>query len=357
MQRSDSQYADAVQLGGWQHQANHITAFHTMVGRATSILAKKVRRLSPLQRATSSNPTSDAEFERGLEAGKSEFANELAQAPTKLAERDAAPIQANQWVDYLAERGVELEHQVAGEAPAARIPEERVEAPTEQSVVTNKRVAELEGEVATAHEKLIVCRNENCSLQTSLNWIISENVRLSHRLTELEAAIGEVNQKRQSETDALSTRLKAMSTRALAAETLLEEMWRRLLAGTREKRGAGRDQTPARDIVDNNLQQLRNSLTIELPTALTNTPDTRVDFVKIWEKLMALDLRLRSVLDKHVLAAPAREKLRTNYAELCDEWADNAECNNGRRSERAEVRRTQILLANILASKNATRTC
>jgi hypothetical protein len=352
VQRSDSQYADAARRDGWQNQANHLTVIHTMVGKAAMIVAGKVRRLPSLKWARCQNPTPSTEFERGLETGKNELANELEQTRAKLAERDATLIHAKQWIEYLAERGAKLEQQVPRETAAPQILKEHVEALTEQSAAANKPVAKLEGELATAREELVLWENKNRSLQTSLNWIVSENVRLSNRLTEVEAAIDEANKKRQTETNTLKSCLEAMSTRALTAEKLLEEVRQSLLAGTEEKHAAEHkvvDITSGRDTVDNKLRQLQNSLLIKVPFALVNPPDTKVDLVKILKKITALDFRLQRELEKHAVSEDAREKPRTNCAEPHGELDNHVE-HNGKHSERANACHTQMLLGSILAS-------
>ncbi len=322
-----------------------------MVGKAAMIVAEKVRRLSSLQRATAQSLTPNTTFECGLDADGSEFANELAQTRAELIERDKALIHANRWIEYLAERGAELERQVAQETPVPRVPEEDMNAPNDQSAATNKRATELESELATAREGFVLCKNENHVLQTSLNWIASENARLSRRVTELVTAVDEANEKRQTETNALNTLLEAMSTRALAAEKLLEEIRQSLLGGTKEKHAAEHwvvDRTSAPDIVDNKLRPIQNSLMIKLPVALVTPPDPKVDLAKIWEKLTSLDSRLQYELERHALAAATRERLRRNCAEPPGELTNVK--HNGNHPERSEVRHTQMLLASILAS-------
>jgi len=316
------------------------------------IVAEKMRRLSSLQRTGCQNPTPSAEFERGPETSKSELANELEQTRAKLAERDAALIYAKQWIEYLAERGAKLEQFVPRETDAPQILKGHVEAPTEQSAATNKPVAELEAELATARQELVLWENKNRSLQTSLNWIVSENARLSHRLTELEAAIDEANKKRQTETDTLHTCLDAMSTRALTAERLLEEVRQSLLAGTKKNQAAEHkvvDRTSARDTVDNKLQQLQNSILIKVPVAAVTPPDAKVDLVKIWKKITALDFQLQCELEKHAVPEGARDTSRTNCAEPHCELDDHVE-HAGKHEERADARHTQMLLGGILAS-------
>lgn len=317
------------------------------------IIAEQVRRLSSLKPATCHNRIPSAEFERGLETGKSELANELEQTRAKLAERDTALIRANQWIEYLAERGAKLELQVAGEIPALQMLTEQAEVLAAQFAAATKRVAELEGELGAAREGLVVQENENRSFQTSLNFLVCENSRLSRRLTELEATIDEVNETRQTETNTLHTCFEAVSTRALVAEKLLEEVRQSLLEHIDEKRTAEHnvvvDRTSARDRIDNKLEHLQNSLLIKLPAARITQSAPKADLVKIREEIKALDLQLQCELNKHAVAEGARDKPGANCAALRDKF-DNDVGRNGRYSEQAEVRYTQALLATILVS-------
>jgi hypothetical protein len=227
-----------VQRDGWQHQAKHLGAIHAVVARAAMTVAEQVRRLSSFKSTTDDVQTPQTQFVRKFDADNDELANELEQTHARLDERDAELISLKRLIEYLAERGAKLEQQVARETSAPRVLEKLVEAPTKQSAVPDKRIADLEAELATARKNLVLCQNESRSLQTSLNWIISDNLSLSRRRTELEALADEANKKRQTEIHTLSTYLEAMSARALTAEQLLEEVRQSVFAGTKEKHTA-----------------------------------------------------------------------------------------------------------------------
>jgi hypothetical protein len=125
-----------------------------------------------------------------------------------------------------------------------------------------------------------------------------------------------------------------------------------LLAGSKDKHAAEHnivDRITGRDAVDNKLQLLQNSLSIKLAAALVTPPDAKLDPAKICKKITVLDSRLQCELEKHAIVAGARDKPQTNCAELRSELDDDVE-HNGKHSERAEARRSQMLLANILAS-------
>jgi chromosome segregation ATPase len=223
----------------------------------------------------------------------------------------------------------ELEQQTARETAAEWILNARREtlaARAARAAAADKRIAELEGDLGSAREQLDLRDNENHSLQSSLDLIVSENSRLSGRLTESEAAgnaageearsklqqtkaalatadaerkklaaagdearsklermrvalataegernklavaVDEANEKRRTETNTLNSRLGAMSVRTVTAEKLLVEVRQRLLARTAENCSVERkfaDATVARDAAHRKLQVLQKSLQVE----------------------------------------------------------------------------------------------
>jgi hypothetical protein len=286
-------------------------------------VAQEVVRLSSLK-GTSYSQTSGAQSERGLETDKDALANELEQMRVKLAERDTALAHAKRWIEH------QLEQQAARETPLSQIFKEHAEPQAVRSVDVDKRVDELKGELGSARERLTLRENENRSLQTSLNLMISENSRLSRRLSESAAELNEANEKRRTEAMMLNTRFEVMSSRALAAEKLIEEVRQSLLARVDEKRADGRkvtDGTVARGAVDNKLVQLQNSLQIKLPVERVTPPGAGDGLIKIQKEIRALDFRLQCELEKHA-----------NAERTC----------NGKNSEQDEVRYTESLLASIL---------
>jgi chromosome segregation ATPase len=317
------------------------------------IVAEQVRRLSSITPAAYRDRTSSAEFEREPETDKSEFANELEQTRAKLAERDTALIRANQWIEYLAERGAELEQQVARDTPGLQILTEQAEALAAQFTAANKRVADLEGELGAAREGLFVQESENRSLQTSLNFLVSENSRLCGRLTELEVMIDEANETHRTETNTLNTYLEAVLTRALAAEDLLAEVRQGLLTRLEEKRAVEHkvvvDRTSARNKTDDEPEQPQKSFLTKLPAVRVTQSAPTVDFPKIREKIKALDFQLQCKFNKHAVAEGACGNPGMDCAELRDKL-ENDVGRDGKYSKQAEVRHTQELLATILVS-------
>jgi len=205
-----------------------------------------------------------------LEADKADLAAELEPARTRLAE---------------------LEGELARETAAVRMLNEHKQALSKHSAAADKRIAELEGLVGAASEKLAIGADENRTLQTSLDQLVEENSRLQRRVTDSEtavekaltqlsqlqsalkaaeaergrltAALAEANDKRQVETNTLSTRLEAMSSRAVTAEKLLAEVRQNLLSRTEENNAAGRkvvEATLARNMAEKKLELAQTAL-------------------------------------------------------------------------------------------------
>jgi hypothetical protein len=336
MQRGDSQYtsltANAVQSVGWKQQAVRLTVIHTIVGRAAMTVAEQVRKLTSSARATSydtPNPGEESEF--GLDTGKDELANELEQMRASLAEREASLIRAKQWIKYLAERGVELEQQVARQVDTPPIRKEDIEALAAQSAAADKQAVELEVELGSARQELVRQGHQNRSLQTSLNLIVTENSRLSLRLTESEAALDKAYDKCRSEINTLNTLLEATLSRAIAAEKMLVELRQSSLACTDEK----------------GIEQLQKPPLIEYPAERVAQLETELDLVKTQRKLRELDLQLQWARKERTVPEATCENARAN----CPKLRCELDCDvrfTGEYSERTKVRCTEMLLANIL---------
>lgn len=124
------------------------------------------------------------------------------------------------------------------------LPRETLAARALRATSAEKRIAELESQLESAHEKILRRENEIASLQKLLDQNAGENSRLSRRLEEHSAAADiaksqssrlamalataeherdEANQRRQTETSELSTHLEVTLARAIAAEKLLSQ--------------------------------------------------------------------------------------------------------------------------------------
>ena len=119
----------------------------------------------------------------------------------------------------------------------------------EQFDAAEKRIVELEGELAAAREKLALLEDEKRSLQIAVDQALNETARLTRRLTESEntltatraqlgkvessfaeayaergrlgAALDEAKEQHQAERNSLNMRLDALQSRAATAERLL----------------------------------------------------------------------------------------------------------------------------------------
>jgi crescentin len=205
-----------------------------------------------------------------LEAEKGELTGELEPARTRITD---------------------LEGELARETTAVRMLTEHKQALSKHSAAADKRIAELEGLIGAASEKLTMGADENRSLQTSVDQLVEENSRLQRRganseaavektLTQISqlqaglkaaenersritAALAEANDKRQIETNTLSTRLEAMSSRAVTAEKLLAEVRGNLLSRTEDNNAAERkvvEATLVRNMAEKKLELATTAL-------------------------------------------------------------------------------------------------
>ncbi len=322
-----------------------------------------------------------------LEAEKAELTAELEPARARIAD---------------------LEGELAREASSVRMLTEHKQALSKHSAAADKRVAELEGLVAAASEKLTMGANENRSLQTSVDQLVEENSRLQRRVmdseatvekaltqvnqhqaalkaadaerTRLTAAVAEANDKRQVETNTLSTRLEAMSSRAVTAEKLLAEVRQHLLTRTEDNNAAERkvvEATLARNMAEkklelattalqskekllNEVEQFRAKLAERANTLLLNVrqrdkalsraeeeiqalssrvgqleAEADLQRTKAGETVAALKAQLESERAGRNVAEGALKKARTNYAGLSsdlDNFAQQSRATSSRRT-------------------------
>ena len=203
---------------------------------------------------------------RGLESDKAELTGEIVAARAEIAN---------------------LESQLVQETANGRALGEANQILVDHANSADKRIVELQGDGALAHEKLALLENDKRSLQTALDQTLGETSRLSRRLTESEngltaararleqmeislaaaeneratlaAARDEANERHQSESYALNLRLEAMRSRAATAEKLLSEVRQTLVARTEEIRVSERklvETTIARNATDKMVERL-----------------------------------------------------------------------------------------------------
>jgi ABC-type transporter Mla subunit MlaD len=233
--------ANAVQLDGWDRQAERLVFTHAPFGTAAMAIAKQMRQPPPMSQLALEQ-ISGSEPGPGLETGKTELSNELVLIRAELPE---------------------LEQRAASAEITPRPPNGQIERPIAQILSPESRITEPEDEFEPARDEPIHCENESHSLQTSLDFVVGENTRLCRRLAErdaaidnvhsqleqakaalaaaevernrLSAALDEANEKLEIETNALNTHRDAMSSRVVAVEKLLAETRESLLAYIEEK--------------------------------------------------------------------------------------------------------------------------
>ena len=234
------------------------------------------------------------EVRRSLAASQSEcehlnYELGLSQQTVGTLEADKADLAAE--LEPARARITELDAELARETAAVRMLSEHKRALSKHSAAADKRLAELEDLLGAASEKLAIGADENRTLQTSLDQLVEENSRLQRRVTDSEIAVekaltqvsqlqaalksaegerarlttalAEANDKRQVETNTLSTRLEAMSSRAVTAEKLLAEVRQSLLSRTEDNNAAERkvvEATLARNMADKKLELAQTAL-------------------------------------------------------------------------------------------------
>ena len=157
----------------------------------------------------------------------------------------------------------------------------------DQFDAAEKRIVQLEGELAAAREKLTLLDDEKRSLQIAIDQALNETARLTRRLTESEntltatraqlgkvessfaeayaergrlgAALDEAKEQHLAERNSLNMRLDALQSRAATSERLLSEARQNLIVRTEEVRAFDRksvEATIARNNAEKRLAQI-----------------------------------------------------------------------------------------------------
>jgi len=165
----------AAQRDGWQHQGEHFSLTHPLAGAAAA--AKQARQRALLKADRRSIPT--AEPETGVGTSTLELAQDSQPTP--------------------------------------------MEALTAKSEAASLRAEELERELGAAREQLALQENESHSLQISLDLVISENARLSCRVTEADQQITSLASELGSARDGLAVRLTETGSLQSSLDTIVSE--------------------------------------------------------------------------------------------------------------------------------------
>jgi len=228
----------AARRSGWHSQAERLAAVHTSRwAEAPAALAQARRQPSQSQPAARN---ASAEHQDKPKASGVGLPNKLESKYANLAQ---------------------FKRQELREPASIRTLNTRLHAFAVETAAADRRAAALAGEAGSLREEIVRRENENASLQASLDLVVSENAHLSGRLTETEATLARVQSQldlanasladaqperdrlaavvaaqetHRTETDALNADLEAASSRAVAAETLLAEARRDLIARAEE---------------------------------------------------------------------------------------------------------------------------
>jgi chromosome segregation ATPase len=245
--------SDKARGNGWLEQASRLAVTHGTWG---------VTPIATAKRAQSSPASAETDFDAAANSREIELADELELTRASLAG---------------------LERRLAQETAAKQTRDEQFE-------TADARIAELENELAAAHDELALRDNENQSLRTSLDLTMVENASLTERLAKSDAAqhstgsqleylqtalaTAETECARLSseardsriEASTLSDVLATMTSRAETAERLLADARECLLARIAELAVTERklaDATAARRDAGSELVQLQDLLRLK----------------------------------------------------------------------------------------------
>jgi golgin subfamily B member 1 len=225
----------AARRSGWHRQAERLAAVHTARWAEMPAVAVNAGRQQPPQPQPAAQSAS-AEYQHKPKAATVEPPNALKSKRGSLAEYKRPESQ---------------------EPASIRILNAQVHAFAAEATAADHRAAALAGEAGSLRDEIARWENENASLQASLDLVTVENSHLSGRLAETDAARAKAqaqldlanaslaeaqaerdrlaaavaaHDKHRTEIEALKGDLEAASSRAVAAETLLAEARRGLIA-------------------------------------------------------------------------------------------------------------------------------
>jgi crescentin len=312
---------------------------------------------------------------RSLETTRAELASELATYRAESANLQRELTQETAHRQRLAE-----EHQTL----------------SAQAGAANKRILQLESELASAREKIVLLEDEGRSLQASFEQALAEGSRLARALAEretlatatqtrlvyaeatatannvecskLQNALTETSERHRVENHALSTRVAALQSRAATAEKLLADARQNLGALTEEVRAfdaKGVEATIARNAAEKKLAQIEaafeardrqmkeveqsRSNLVERSNALAKTLRAReAALVRAEEKIQSLSDRIGQLEADLVLGRTGVEKrVEDLNATLQRERIERAVVEGaleGARKEHARLQREMALM-------------
>jgi len=265
---------------------------------------------------------------------------------------------------------------------------------SERVLSSDKKMVQIEAEIAGARQKVTVAERERASMQSSLDEALAEQARMSRRLVEADNALTAANtrvrqleaslhdteaeraklahtsdaakEKYQSEINTLRMRFEALNARSATTEKLLEEARQTLTARADEIRSYERRMSEAtliRNMVEGKLGQIESGLAerdarihdleqdrnmlADRNEALTKAVGTRESaFNRAQEKIGALEERLE-LLERELKSTRETNELQTEEfnTQLHRERVDRTMAEGALEAARADIARLTRELA------------
>jgi len=279
----------AAQKCGWRHQAEQLVSTHTSLGLAAMTLIAPTQSESAPKQVTRQRRTAK------LEAGNTLALTKLAGPRPKSATENLVTRTCDVQTETPASQTVLQSRSDSVISETSRLSRHIADSGLR---AVDRRIVKPEDELGFAREEIVHLKNENRSLERSLDLLVGENSRLDCCLSEKDTAIqailtadnetrsqleqmktallateaerdkrivadNDTNESRQIEINMLYTRLEAMSARAVAAEKLLADARQSWLVHIEENSVAQRkiaDATEACDGAEKEIERLRDSL-------------------------------------------------------------------------------------------------
>jgi chromosome segregation ATPase len=246
--------SEIVREHGWQRQAEHLSLAHAAVGLAAMVTTGRPRRRTSLKLLPTNISPVEEEFAEPLKqnarerrSGRTAGAHKETSTALTKGMAEAAP--AGRLCSFTDQRSIRDNGIRQWRTSLDSIVDETVYLTglltDKGAAAAEQRISELKGELQTLQEERTHWENEACSLQGSLDLLISENARLSRCLAEsaaaaqqkkaaliaadaelnkLDFAFNDANERRQTEVDTLHNRLQAVSASTVIAEKRVAEL-------------------------------------------------------------------------------------------------------------------------------------
>jgi chromosome segregation protein len=317
---------------GWLEQASRLAVTHGTWGTTPMAVAK---------RAQSSLTAVETEFDAAANEREIALADELEQARA---------------------RTTGLERRLAQETAAKQTLSEQCEA-------ADARIAELESELAAAHDELTLRGNESQSLQTSLDLTMAENAGLTERVAKSEAThqasaaqleylqtaltaaeaectrlAGEASE-RWIETGTLKGRLEMTTARAETAERLLADARESLQARTADNAVAERNLAAANAVrrdAENEVRQVQDLLRLK-QYQINELEQSRLKLIA------ATNALLKTFQNRDAALVHADDEIKLLNARIMELEAELQQANSQREKAEADAQSRRQAMTRIVA--------